>query len=581
MEGRDAVVYRITCDGYPLLDMRDESLIVTDPQCTVEVNTIGSASFDIYKVHPFYDKMQILKSCFEISDDFGVIFRGRMTADSMDFYMGKSVELEGAMGYFNDSVVRPFTFPDDFLEDADYMAAAESGNVVEFLLKRLIESHNAQVQDFQKFKVGNVTVSDPNNYIERADSGYVSTWEALKSKLFESSLGGFLCIRYEPDGNYIDYLSEFTLVNTQTIEFGKNLLDRLRETDAKATYSAMIPIGAEIEETAEDGTVSKHKLTLEALVDGDSTDDVVKSGDTIYSKSAVEKYGWIYAPIAETTWEDVTEAENLLTKSTELLVNAATSLATSEELTAADLHLTDKEIQSFRIYRKIKAKQEAGGVFTTFDLTKLHIALLDPQSTKITVGKATQTLTEATRKYQSEAIERVQAAEKNIEETKEEVTEVKNQAVIERTEILNTCSEIILNALESYVEKSNFEEFRETAEAELKLLAEQLEISFTRTIEQIELVNGDLQAKYNTITKYFTFGIDGLTIGQSDSPNKVVIDNDEISILVNGLTVQKFDAEGRALIPELTVTKNLDLFGFQIDQDSEGRVNCDYVGGDA
>lgn len=527
-------MYRITCDGYPLLDMRDESLIVTDPRCTLEVNTAGSASFDIYKSHPNYDKLRFLKSVFEISDDFGVIFRGRMMEDSIDFHMGKSVEIEGAMGYFNDSIVRPFTFPDDFLEDSGYIEAAASGNVVEFFLKWLIDSHNSQVQEFQRFKIGNVTVSDPNNFITRSDTGYISTWDILKSKLFESSLGGYLCIRYEEDGNYIDYLSEFTLVNTQTIEFGRNLLDRLRESDAKETYSAMIPFGADIEEIAEDGTTVKRKITLESLADSEVSEDIVKIGDTLYSKSAVGKYGWIYAPVSVTTWEDVTEAENLLTKSTALLASTATNIATSEELTAADLHLTDKEIQSFRIYRKIKAKQEAGGGFTTFDLTKLDIEILQPQNTKITVGAAAKTLTDANREYQSDSIERIQTAEKAITETKEEVTEVKNQTVIERTEILNTCNEIILSALQSYVETSNYNEFRETVETQLSILAGEVSLNFTTTTEQIDNVDGDLQAKFTELYKYIRFAENGITIGDGESGITLSIDNDIISFEKNG-----------------------------------------------
>ena len=148
-----------------------------------------------------------------------------MTEDSADVYNSKAVDLEGAMAYFNDSTVRPFSFPGDFAENAEYITAAESGNVIEFFLKWLIDRHNEQVQEFQRFKLGNVTVSDPNNYLSRSSTEYASTWETLKGKLFESALGGFLCIRYESDGNYIDYLSEFTLTNTQEIVFGENLRD--------------------------------------------------------------------------------------------------------------------------------------------------------------------------------------------------------------------------------------------------------------------------------------------------------------------------------------------------------------------
>lgn len=101
----------------------------------------------------------------------------------------------------------------------------------------------------------------------------------------------------------------------------------------------------------------------------------------------------------------------------------------------------------------------------------------------------------------------------------------------------------------------------------------------TAIMRQINESTNDLYEKYNAITKYFTFDIDGLTIGQIDNPNKIVIDNDEISILVNGNVIQKFDSFGRALIPELKITRSLNLFGYAIEQSQNGNVNCVYVGG--
>ena len=175
-------MYKVKCDGYPLLDLRKEDYILVNPKVKVETNTIGEGSFTIYKNHPYYGKLKKLKSVIEVSDEIGVIFRGRMTENTRDFYNGKFVDLEGAMGFFNDSIVPSFNFPEDFIEDAEYIS---STNVVKFFLKWLLENHNSQTQEFQHFKLGNVTVSDPNNYITRSSSEIQNTWEILKSKLFE------------------------------------------------------------------------------------------------------------------------------------------------------------------------------------------------------------------------------------------------------------------------------------------------------------------------------------------------------------------------------------------------------------
>lgn len=388
-----SVIYQIKCDGYVLYDPRDEELIVQNPKCKLSVNTTGEASFSIYATHPFYGHLQKMKSVFEILQDGDVIFRGRMTNDTLDFNNMKQVDIEGAMAYFNDSVVRPFAFPDDFLSNSDYIAAADSGNVIEFFLGWLIDNHNSQVKDFQKFKLGNVTVSDQNNYIVRSNEDYASTWDTLKTRLFESTHKGYLCIRYEDDGNYIDYLANFELTNTQRITFGENLLDITKESDAAETYTAIIPLGMKHNEIDKDSEDSS-RLTIEELSDGDVTSDIVKSGDTLYSKSAVDKYGFIYAPTSETTWDDVTDATNLKTNGTEYLARKSVMLSNTITIKAIDLNFNDKNIESFRIYRNIQFYSIPHSLSGSYSLTTLDIDIQNPQNTVITLGDVSLSLTD-------------------------------------------------------------------------------------------------------------------------------------------------------------------------------------------
>lgn len=571
-------MYTITVDGYVLYDPRDDELIVESPKVNLEVNTVGDCSFVIHANHPYYGTMKHLKSVFEVSDDIGVIFRGRMTGNSYDFNNSKYVDLEGLMGCFNDTIVRPFAFPDDFLENAAYNTAANSGNVVAFFLKWLIDNHNSQ-KGFTQFKLGSVTVSDPNNYVSRSSTAYSSTWEVLKSKLFDSSLGGYLCIRYEADGNYIDYVNDFELTNTQEIVFGENLLDLKRESDSGYTYSAVIPVGATIETEAADGSsTSKHTVTIKNLADGAVTSDIVKQGDVIYSQSAVEAYGWIFAPVSETTWDDVTNANNLLTKAVEYLTTDGLMLTESVDVTAVDLHFTDEQISSFRIYRNVKVSSAPHGFSGIYQLPKIQFDLQNPQNTRITVGATKRTLTDINSKIESDTVQRIESVVKDIEESRSETTEVKNFVILQSTELINTCNQILMSALESYVTTSSYEEFTKTLKSELEVWAGGITGRVSATETSIQNVDGDLQQKFNTITKYFTFDINGLTIGQVDNPNKVVIDNDNISILVKNKPIQEFTADGTALIPILNVATAFNLLGLQITE-NETHINCDYIGG--
>ncbi len=428
-------MYRITCDGLPILDLRDEDYIVDSPRVKMGTNTVGEGSFKIYKTHPHYEDMKKLKSVFEISDDYGVIFRGRMTDSTTDFNNGKKVDLEGVLAYFNDSLIKPFSFPEDFQNDAAYNAAAKSGNVVEFLLGWIIEQHNNQVQPFQRFKLGRVTVSDPNNYIYRAsESGYITGWEAVKTKLFESALGGYLCIRYEADGNYIDYLEDFEEINAQEIVFGENLVDFLQEETATATYTAAVPYGSEV---GEEQTL----LTIESLPDGDINADIVKKGDTLYSKSGVERFGWIYAPISDTTWDDVTDAANLQKKCVDFLENTAMFLTNTIELSAADLHYTDGQIMSFRIYKKVKVNSKPHNLSAVYKLTELEIPLLEPQGTKITVGETRKSLLNMQKDEQYFLNQNMQVISEKVVSVDKATREAMEKLELTDETLLNWCHE--------------------------------------------------------------------------------------------------------------------------------------------
>lgn len=582
-------MYQIKCDNYILYDPRDEELIVTNPKCKLQVNTVGEASFTIYESHPFYAYLKKLKSIFEILQDGDVIFRGRMTEDSKDFDNIKVVDLEGAMAYFNDSVIRPFVFPDDIKSNSGYIEAAASGNVVEYFLEWLINQHNSQVQDFQQFKLGTVTVSDPNNYLSRSAEDYATTWETLKSKLFDSALGGYLCIRYEDDGNYIDYLADFDLTNIQRVEFGENLLDISTDSDASATYSAIIPLGKKLNEIAkesgnENGTTAtddKSRLTIVAEPNGEINEDIVKDGDTLFSKSAVAEYGFIYAPTKDTTWNDITRASNLVDQGVEYLVTTAMKLTNTIKITALDLHYSDEEIEAFRIYRYIYVNSKPHEHEGRYKLTQLDIDILNPQNTKITLGDTTKSLTDINSGNKQTVEEQIASIQTQTQEQSIDLSEVANTALEQATAAISTSEAIIFSALKSYVETSNYESFTETIQSQLKVMSENITLNFTSLTDQIKNVDGDLQEKFNQITKYFSFDINGLTIGQTDNPYKVVIDNDRYSMLVNGVEVLWLDAEGKAHIPEIDVSRKMTLLGYLINEDENGNLNCEYVGGES
>ena len=221
-------MYQILCDGHILYDLRDESYLLYSPNLHLNANSAGVLSFTIYGDHPNFHALKKLRSEISVLRDGNVIWKGRIISSRKGFYTDWQVKCEGKLAFFNDSILREFEF----------------NGTPEGFFRMVVDNHNSQVSDFQKFKIGEVTVTDPNDYIVRSSESALSTFDVLGTRVFGSSLGGYLNIRYEDDGDYIDWLADFTAVSKQEIRFGENLLGLTQETDTEETCTAMLPLGA-------------------------------------------------------------------------------------------------------------------------------------------------------------------------------------------------------------------------------------------------------------------------------------------------------------------------------------------------
>ena len=371
-------MYQLKYKNYILYDPRlaDEKLIIRDPAVKLAVSKAGEMSFTVDAEHPYLSNLRRMSGLVELLDGTFPIYRGRITGDTKDFYGAHKIETEGIMAVLNDSIIPPFNFPGDFKDDAAYKAAAASGNVVEFFFSWILSQHNAQVTAEQQIKPGVVTVSDPNNYITRSSEEYATAMATISDKLFKSSLGGNLLIRYENDGNYLDYYAALPLTNTQMVEFAENLLDLSSETDGADIYTAILPEG-------------KDGLTIGNLPDGDLTDDLVKSGKIIYSKSGVATYGRITRHIK---WDDVTVAANLQTKAKAALADNGLSMPETITCKAVDLGWQEG-IQHFRVGRMTALVSTPHGYSASYPLMELAPDILDPGNTQITLGATRRTFT--------------------------------------------------------------------------------------------------------------------------------------------------------------------------------------------
>lgn len=356
--------YQIILDkDYYIYDVRDEELIVENPELDLEISKVGKLNFTIYDDHPYFDKIEPKSSKMEVKKNNKPIFRGRVISDEQGLYNNKKIFCESALAYLNDSILRPNSF----------------NGTPEGLFSLVLNNHNSQTSEEQQLKIGIVTVTDPNNYIARSWDDYLSSWEVLKTRGLDT-LGGYLRERYEEDGTYIDWLEDFNDTSTQIVEFGENLMDILVKNDASSTYSVVIPLGAEIED--EEG--NKTRLTIASVNNG---------LDYLVNEEALKKYGWIVAPVADTTFDDVTVPANLKRKGQETLDNQAIMMVSSLDITSLDLQATDADIESFFIYEYVRVKSTPHNINKTFLLNAIKIPLQNPENTQITLGTTTNSIT--------------------------------------------------------------------------------------------------------------------------------------------------------------------------------------------
>ena len=419
----------------------------------------------------------------------------------------------------NDSIVRPGAF---------------SGSPLE-LLTMLLNNHNSQVSDEQKLLLGNVTVEDPNNYISRSWENYLKTWEVLEKRGIEL-VGGYIVERYEDDGTYIDWLNDFDDTSTQVIEFGENIIDIFAKNSANNTYSVAIPLGAETEN--EDGT--KTRLTIESVNDG---------LDYIVNQAALNKYGWIVAPVSETTWDDVTLASNLKTKCENWLNNQGVMIESEFEITALDLQATDKNIESFFIYEYVRIKSKPHNIDKVLLLSSIKIPLAHPENTQITVGESVNSLTGielGNKQNIDNVIDRIGTIEKNYELNEElinqEIDEIRKEVINNTSLIEQTDTQIRLDVSEEYVSTGTFNEFKETTETQFTVQADGIEAKFSEMVLMVETVEGETQAQFRELASYIRGyqneeGQPVLELGSVTSDIILRQTNDRIQFIQNGTEV--------------------------------------------
>lgn len=349
-------MYKIVMDGNTIYYPSDGKAALISSTLNLELNTAGSLSFICPPENPYYEKIYNRKSIVSVYRDEKEIFIGEVREQTKDLRGNKKVQCVGLLSYLADSIQPQMEYHDK----TPYQ-----------LLSKFLKIHNEQVDEKKKIMLGRVTVSDPNNSLYRF-TNYETTMEVIMTKIVDK-LGGYLKLRREEEGLYLDYLrlEEMGKATEQSIEFGVNLLDYTEDLSAEDITTAIIPLGKEID--GDENDILKKYTDIQSVNDGKNY---------LVSKEAKDEFGWVCRVIR---WDDVTVPENLLRKGAAWLKDNQFEMV-ELALSAVDLSEFGMPIETIECGDRVRCIAYPFGMDRIFPVMKQTIPLQKPGEIKVVLG---------------------------------------------------------------------------------------------------------------------------------------------------------------------------------------------------
>ncbi len=406
------MIYEVFIDNKQLYYPGDEKLVIYNSKLEQALNDAGTFEFTITKNNPLYDEIYPRVSSVRITKNDTEIFFGQVRTSEEVLEGEKDVSCVGELSFLYDSI-QPQKRYQDYTPQQFF--------------NELVTNHNNQVEDDKKFRPGKVTVTDPNDSLYRF-TNFEDTLTDIRDKLCDS-LNGYLRIRKSEGNRYIDLLrlEDYGKYSDQPIKFGYNLLDFVKKDSGEAIYTALIPLGARLDESQIDGLDSY--MTIESVNGGKNY---------LKNDSAIKQFGLIWAV---QKWDDVTVPENLMIKGKEWLRSNQYKTLTLE-LTAIDMSMLKSDIDSFDLGDTIHVIAKDFGLDAVYPVQKKTTYLQEPEKNTIVLSN-----TSLSKSYSKKVEGSLQNIEGSIQNLTNSVNSVRQEMPTEKKllELTTARAESLIN----------------------------------------------------------------------------------------------------------------------------------------
>lgn len=373
-DGKETVIHSPNVN-----DVKVESGVIK-----TEINAVDAFDLTLYMNNPGYGKMKPLKTRVRVLNTLTneIEFEGRVLTPSENMESSglhsTSYVCEGELGYLHDAQQRHLEFrgtPSD-------------------LLHTILSYYNSQVEDYKRFEVGDVTVTNSTDNLYVYLSGEEDTFDTIKDKLIDK-LGGELQIRKVDGVRYLDYLTRIGADKNTEIKLAKNLISMSRDIDPTEIVSRLTPLGTRVESTDETATdASEARLTIES----------VNSGlPYIDRQDLIDAFGIQGGSV---TWDDITVESNLYNAGLNWLNNQKVSL-NQYKITAVDLSLIGLDIDNFKTGDSYPVVNPVMAIDERLRIIGTSKDVNEPQNGSLTIGDKFKSLYE----YENDARKSAQAVQ--------------------------------------------------------------------------------------------------------------------------------------------------------------------------
>ena len=334
-------MYRIVCDGTTIADSRRSAYGVMDGKISEGINNIGGCEFTLLANNPMRNLVVPRSSMIEVYENDSLLWDGRaMNVTDKRGYL--TVECDGPLSFFYDTVIAPFSFNGTF----------------KGLVQKIVTEHNNQLLHAGRlFTLGSVGLPDYTGQISYVLKDYSSTWDVIADVL--KTYGGEITSSKTDSGHEITWRKDSGYKNSQEIWSGKNLISVSVERSGEDFYTGILPIGK----------------------DGITVETVNNNSKILRDIDATAVYGDFVKPI-----EFDAETPDALLVAAKAQLAGSAKVAEKIEATAFDLHCTNKEIEPFSVGDHVRIVSPAQKLDNIVRVTERTVCFPNVSKSTITLG---------------------------------------------------------------------------------------------------------------------------------------------------------------------------------------------------